>query len=107
MQRDRFAGIEPIDRIGQITLNPLDLRRISTCSVNSDASTGSIRVEVLDAGGRRVRGFTRDDASSLKGDQLAHSPSWNDKTLANLEPGQYMLRLHLENAKVFAVDLYS
>jgi hypothetical protein len=67
---------------------------------------GTVRVEVLDGNGRRIRGFTREDASPLKGDQLAHSPRWNGRTLADLEPGEYMLRLHLENAKVFAIDLY-
>lgn len=107
MERDRFAGIEPVDHIGQITMKALDLRGVSNCSVNADASNGTVRVEVLDAGGRRIRGFTRDDASLLTGDQLAHSPRWNSRTLVDLEPGQYMLRLHLENAKIFALDLYS
>lgn len=107
MQRDRFAGIGPIDDIGQITLKRFDLRGIAECSVNADASAGSVRVEVLDANERRVRGFTRDESSSLRGDGLALLPHWNGKTLGDLPQGQYVLRLHLENAKVFAVDLYS
>jgi hypothetical protein len=106
MERDRFAGIESVDPIGQITMKALDLRGVTNCSVNADALNGTVRVEVLDGNGRRIRGFTREDASPLKGDQLAHSPRWNGRTLADLEPGEYMLRLHLENAKVFAIDLY-
>ena len=107
MERDRFAGIEPIDHIGQITLKPLDLSGIANCSVNADASSGSVRVEVLGDDERRIRGFTRNDASPLQGDQLALSPRWNGKTLADLQPGRYSLRLHLENARVFAIDLHS
>jgi hypothetical protein len=30
--------------------------------------------------------------------------AWNDKTLADLPPGKYMLRLHLDNAAVYAVS---
>jgi hypothetical protein len=107
MERDRFAGIEPLDHIGQITLKPLDLRGIANCSVNADASRGAVRVEVLGEDERRIRGFTRDDATPLQGDQLELSPRWNGRTLADLQPGQYSLRLHLENATVFAINLHS
>jgi hypothetical protein len=107
MERDRFAGIRPLDRVGQITLKPIDLTGVKNCSINGDASAGAIRVEILDAEGRRVRGFTKDDASPLTGDQFAHAAAWNGRNLSALAPGRYMLRLHLENAEVFAVSLAS
>ncbi len=105
MERDRFAGIRPVDRIGQITLKPLDLAGIRRLAINADATAGQIRVEVLDGEGRRVRGFTKDDASPLTGDRLEHSAAWNGRDLAALAPDRYMLRLHLDNAEVFAVHL--
>jgi hypothetical protein len=107
MERDRFASMKPFDHIGQITLKPVDLTGVKDCAINGSASTGSIRVEVLDAEGRRVHGFTRDDTSPLTGDRLAMSPRWNGRTLSALSPGRYMLRLHLENAEVFALSLNS
>ena len=107
MQRDRFACIEPVDRVGQITLKPVDLKGISGCTLNADASGGVIRLEILDAEERRIRGFTQEDALPLTGDALALSPTWQSKTLSDLPPGRYVLRLHLENARVFALDLRS
>ena len=107
MQRDRFACIEPVDGVGQITLKPLDLRSIRSCTLNADASSGTIHLEILDAEERRIRGFTREDALPLTGDGLALSPAWRSKKLSDLPPARYVLRLHLENARVFALDLPS
>jgi hypothetical protein len=107
MKRDRFAYVEPVDQVGQITLKPLDLKGIRSCTLNADASRGAIRVEVLDGEERRIRGFTSEDCTPLTGDALELIPTWRSKTLSDLPPGRYVLRLHLENAKVFALDLQS
>ncbi len=105
MERDRFAGIHAVDRAGQITMKPLDFSRIERISLNADASQGAIRVEVLNSAGLRVRGFTRDDASVLTGNSQVLSPTWHGRTIASLVPGRYMLRLHVENAAVYALTL--
>ena len=107
IERDRFVGIHPVDRIGQITLKPLDLSRIEGLSLNADASRGAVRVEVLDSAGLRVRGFTREDASPLTGNSLVQTPTWQGRTVNALPPGRYMLRLHLDNAAVYALTLQS
>lgn len=107
MQRDRFACIEPVDRIGQVTLKPLGSEDIRGCSLNADASGGELRVEILDADERRIRGFTREDALPLTQDGLALVPAWQNKRLTDLPLGRYVLRLHLENARIFALDLRS
>ena len=112
---DRFAGIAPMAKIdtatqhlpcegcGQITLKPLELS--AQLSVNADASSGSVRVEVLDAAGRRVRGFTRDDAVPIEGDSPVHQAVWKKRRLADLPQGSHMLRLHLDRATVYAVTV--
>jgi hypothetical protein len=105
--RHRFVGIHPIDRIGQITWRPLDLSRIEGLSLNADAAQGVIRVEVLNAAGLRVRGFPREDASPLTDNSLVLTPTWQGRTVAALPPGRYLLRLHLENASVYALTLQS
>ncbi len=115
--RDRFAGIrpatlsdqktlkQPLENIGQITLRPIDLGGVRELTVNADAAEGAVRVELLTADGYRVRGFTQDDAEPLTGDSIRHVVSWNGKQFTDLPPGRYMLRLHLQNAAVFAVTL--
>jgi hypothetical protein len=115
--RDRFAGIRPVARseqvtlkkplenIGQVTLKPLDLRGCREITLNADARNGSIRVELLTEDGRRVRGFSKDAAVPLRGDSLRHRVAWQGGDLGKLAPGRYLLRLHLDNAEVFAVTL--
>jgi len=114
---DRFAGIRPVEwsaqstlkkpleNIGQITLKPLHLDGVTQIHVNADASRGSVRVEVLNEDGYRLRGFTREDAIVWSGDSLKHPVGWKDHSLEELPAGAYMLRLHLDNAEVFAVAI--
>ena len=116
--RDRFAGIRPVPKsdqvtlkkplnnIGQVTLRPQELIGCRRITVNADASAGEIHVELLTAEGYRVRGFSKDDAVPIRGDSLRHSVAWKDRDLGKLPPGRYMLRLHLENAEMFAVTFH-
>ena len=105
LPRDRFAGVRPIETIGQITMKPMQLDGVKGITLNGDASDGAIRVELLDEDGYRVRGFSKDDAVVIRGDKLDHEVAWTGNTVAGLAPGRYMLRLYLEKAEVFAVSL--
>jgi len=40
----------------------------------------------------------------IGGDSLRHAVKWGDKTLADLPPGRYHLRAHLDRATLFAVS---
>ena len=104
LPKDRFAGIRPIDRIGQITLKPCSFQGVDKISLNADATDGRIWPELLTADGYRVRGFTKDDARVIIGDDLEHRLAWKNTTMRKLPPGDYRLRLHLENAEVFAIE---
>jgi hypothetical protein len=105
MPRDRFAGLRPIDRIAQITLKPLSLTGCRSITINADATAGFVVAEILDAEGYRIHGFAETDATPVTGDSLRHPLRWRDKQVSELAPGQYMLRLHLENSEVFAVTV--
>ncbi|HND52089.1 MAG TPA: hypothetical protein PLV92_06825, partial [Pirellulaceae bacterium] len=65
---------------------------------------GAVRVELLTETGRRVTGFTADDALPLYGDSLRHEVRWQNRTLADLPPGRYLVRLHLQAATVYAIS---
>jgi hypothetical protein len=104
--RDRFAGIRPLEEVGQVTLKPISLLGADSIEVNGVANRGAIRVEVLDEIGYRLRGYTKDDAVSIKGDSLRQPARWTQKSLADLPAGRYTLRLHLEgDATVYALKL--
>jgi hypothetical protein len=91
--------------IGQVTLRALDLRKVRGMTINADASLGKVSVEVLNEDGFRVRGFSKEDAVAVTGDALAAEIAWKERTLGDLTPGRYLLRIHLENAKLFACTL--
>ena len=131
MKRDRFVAVVPdpaiglrnsrkitrdtvgkevpkaakLNTIGQVTLRALDLSGVKSITINADATKGKVSVEVLNEDGYRVRGFSKDDAMPVTGDALAAAVEWKEKTLAQLKPGRYMLRIHLDNAKLFACTL--
>jgi hypothetical protein len=116
---DRFAGIRPVaksdqptlskplEHVGQITLKPLDLRGFKRITLNADASNGSIRAELLNSRGKRVRLFSADECLPIRGDSLAHVVEWKGVSLSDLPPGRYMIRLHLDNAIAYALSLTS
>lgn len=113
--RDRFAGVrtkaktahvtlrQPLENVGQVTLKPLDLAGCKQMHVNADGRQGKVLVELLSEDGYRLRGFAKEDAFPIEGDDIRHAVAWKDKTLADLPAGRYQVRLHLEKASVFAV----
>ena len=105
MPRNRFAGIRPRKRIGQITLKTVNLDGVKRIEVNGDASKGSIRVEVLNDSGYRINGFTKADSVPMKTDSLRNISAWKSKSISQLAKGHYRLRIHLENAEVYAVTI--
>jgi hypothetical protein len=119
LPRDRFAGVKPVaksdqptlkkplEHVGQITFRARDFTKTRGIRINADASSGSIRGEILNDAGRLVRGFTKDDAIAVTGDSFAHPLRWTSRTLDQLPAGagQYHLRLHIERATVYALDL--
>lgn len=102
---DRFASVKPIEKIGQITLRPIDLTHISEITINADASGGNICPEILDHRGYRVKGFEKENAIAISSDSLSSPVKWSGKKLRDLPSGKYMLRLHLEDASIFAVAI--
>ena len=114
--RDRFAGIRPVaksdqatvatphEHVGQVTLKPIDLGDVDAITLNADASEGCVRVEVLDAKGKRVRGFGTEDAVVISGDGFRHEVRWEQGDVIDLS-GDHILRLHLDHATVYAIEV--
>ena len=105
MPRDRFAALYPQGEVGQVTLQPLDLMGYQSLTLNASAASGSVQVEVLNAGGYRVRGFGREDAVPVTGDGLRLPVRWQNKTVADLPAGSYCLRIYLQNADLYAATI--
>jgi hypothetical protein len=105
MPRDRFAGLRPSADTAQVTLKAQPIRGGSAIFIN--AVGGKVHVEILNASGNRMPGFTKADAVAIEGDVMRRPVQWRDKTLDDLPSGQYFIRIHLENAEVFAITVRS
>ena len=76
----------------------------TSIEVNASAGKGSVRVEVLNEHGYRLKGFTKADAVPLEADALRHVPTWKSAKLGDLPSGLYSLRVHLTgDATVYAL----
>jgi hypothetical protein len=118
LPRDRFAGLRPVARsdqgtlrkplanLGQVTLKPMNLGRYAGLTVNADASAGTVLVSLLDGEGRRIRGFSAEDCVPVRGDGLRHPVTWRNRREGDWPAGDVHLRLHLDNATVYALDLH-
>lgn len=115
MPRDRFAGLQtgpqsaggnlrqPLPDRGQITLKLINFKGNETMQINAKIA-GSVRVELLDAAGKRVEGYTFDDAVIMQGDALRHEVKWQGG-LVHLPQGEHLIRIHLNQATVYALSL--
>lgn len=63
---------------------------------------GSLKIELLDAAGKVLPGYTPSDVKVITGDQLSATAGWKKADLARLEGKQIKLRFHLDGG-----DLYS
>ena len=105
LPRDRYVAIEPTNGIAQVTLKPIEMGGVKGVTVNADATNGDVRVELLTAEGYRVAGYTRDQSVVITGNSLQHPVKWKGKTMADLATGRYQLRVHLSNARLFALTV--
>jgi hypothetical protein len=75
-------------------------------TLNVDASNGEVKVQVLDAEGRPIPGFTAADCRPARGDALAVAVRWR-RPLAKLAGHPVRLEFLLKNARLFAFDLWA
>lgn len=101
---DRFAGLRA-ESSGQVTLKPLDLTDVAKIMVNADASGGQIRSEIMTEDGYRIRGYSKEESKIISGNSLKHPVSWASQNIDRLPPGKYIIRLYLENAEIYSMDM--
>ncbi|MBT4137129.1 MAG: hypothetical protein HOE48_04395 [Candidatus Latescibacteria bacterium] len=116
LPKDRFACIaplpksdlptqqEPLENIGQITLKPTQINQYKQITLNADATNGTLYTELLSESGQRVPGYTKEDSVPIQGDAFDHTIAWKNHTLQDLDDRAYMMRIHLDNAVVYAMN---
>ena len=65
--------------------------------------TGGLQVELLDAQGAVISGFSKDDCTTVKGDGTKLRVEWkNNPTLASLEGENIKIKFYLDNGEIYA-----
>ncbi|MCX5658649.1 MAG: hypothetical protein NTW19_02875 [Planctomycetota bacterium] len=103
LRMDGFVSVNAPLRGGRLVTKPL-LFAGSRLALNLSASAaGSVRVEILDAQGKSIEGFTADDAYETLGDGLAQVVQWKGgPSVARLAGQPIRLAMTIRDADVYA-----
>ena len=114
MRLDGFASMDGGEEGGSLTTRPLlfDGNRLlvnarapeEAFSGSNDvhAPYGTLDVELLDAQGRPVAGYTRKDCDTFTGDELNHTVTWCGRSAIEGMTEPARLRFYLTNAALYA-----
>jgi hypothetical protein len=105
---DRFICQSAGDKVGTIVSKPFKLQG-DMLEINVDGRGGRFFVEILDAAGEPIPGFTAEQANVYHAsDELRLKPQWNsNKDLSSLKGRIIRLKFYLSNAKLYAFQITS
>ena len=99
-RRDGFVSLDAGKQGGLVETVPLELTA-DRLIVNADASHCRLAVEVLDAAGKVLPGYSKEECIPLEADAIRHPIEW--KTHDQLPADQSVrLRFHLKDAKLYS-----
>jgi len=101
LRLDGFVSLDADESGGTVTTRPLRLDG-SELHVNANASRGEIRVEVLDASGDALEGFSTDVAKPLQGDKVDHTVAWQSANAPWPDKTPVRLRFHMKSARLYS-----
>jgi hypothetical protein len=107
LRLDGFASVQAPMSGGELITKPLTFAG-NTLSLNfATSAAGSLRVELQDAQGKVVPGYTLDDCDDLFGDTVDRTVSWNRKRdVSSLVGRPVRMRFVLRDADLFAFKFH-
>lgn len=100
---DGFVSLHAPFAGGELTTKPLVFSGQRLSLNYSTSAAGSVRVEVQDAEGKPIEGFSLADADELYGDSVDQSVSWKGKVdVSQLVGKPIRLRIKLRDADVYS-----
>jgi len=101
LRLDGFVSINA-EKQGTMTTKPFVFIG-DTIEVNANAAGGSIRVEALDAAGKVIEGFAKEDCTPMTTDSVRHVLKWKGKSDCQLiQARPIKLRFYLKKAKLYS-----
>ncbi|MBN2270526.1 MAG: hypothetical protein JXN61_07930, partial [Sedimentisphaerales bacterium] len=102
MRRDGFASMDAAAEPASLITRPLTFKG-KYLFVNLDAPKGKLTAEVLDAGGKPIQPFTRDNCEPVTADSTLQQVTWKGaEDLSKLAGQAVRFRFHLQNGSLYA-----
>ncbi len=99
---DGFASLNAGNAGGVMTTKPLVFSG-DKLLLNANAADGAVRVELLDANGNVISGYSKDDCDVINTDSVKHVVSWNGQNdLSDLEGEAVTMRVYAENSEIYS-----
>ncbi|MBL9216686.1 MAG: hypothetical protein JNG83_14505 [Opitutaceae bacterium] len=103
LRTDGFASVRAPYTGGEVVTKPVRFSGSKLVINYSSSAAGGVRVELLDAAGRPIPGYTEKESADIVGDEIARPVAWNGKEgLERLRGLAVKVRFVLRDA-----DLYS
>ena len=104
LRLDGFASIHAPIAGGELVTPPLIFQGKSLSMNFASSAFGSLRVEIQDADGKPLPGFTLDDSIELYGDTIARNAIWkNNPDLGALAGKPVRLRFVMRDADLYSI----
>ena len=107
LRTDGFVSLDAPHSGGEVLTRPIVFRG-NTLEINYRTSAvGSVRIELLDAAGAPIEGFTLADADELFGDDVDRTVTWNGASDVGALAGRPVrLRLVLRDVEVYSFRFF-
>jgi len=104
LRLDGFASLQAGYSGGEALTHPLSFEGRQLVVNYATSAAGSVRIEVQDAEGQPLPGYTLDDCPEMYGDQIAQPVCWDSSSDLGALAGQPVrLRLVLKDADVYSL----
>ena len=102
LRRDGFFSLDADSSYGMMTTKPLTFSG-QRLVINAEVNGGSLTVELLDAEGKVIPGYSQADCQVILGDYLEQEVRWSGTSdIRSLQGRSVRLRFGLKKAKLFA-----
>ena len=104
LRTDGFISINAGIKEGHMTTKPISFSGNQLQLNVSTSALGSVRVEILTAAGKPIKGFSLDECDLVVGDKINYTVSWNGSSdVAELAGKPIRLRFVLAEADLYAM----
>ncbi|MBN2296406.1 MAG: hypothetical protein JXM70_28515 [Pirellulales bacterium] len=104
LRTDGFVSVNAKHDGGEFTTKPLRFTGVALRMNISTSAIGSVRVEIQDAAGKPIPGYTLDDCTEIFGDSLEQVARWKGGSYVGKLAGKPIrLRFVLKDADLYAI----